>query len=330
MWSMLLAPLMLQPVTAPKAPALRPTMRGGVGMLHTPMAMTGRPASLRVALQSDFFRKRSFFCCTGVSSADDAHQRYRSVFVLGWTPLSWLELHAGLEHAVNRNDRLQATREDPTQIYAMGDSWLGMKLVAPWWQRVVRVGLAQRLQLLSRGSSRDKGRVRYAADLVVTGDFLAHTQPIPLRLSASVGAMLDPSYRMYDWSSFQDPVSREVFRFGVDTHQHRLRSRVGIDAPLVLGQSYRVGLTPMLELQWDRSFQAQDAFEMPPTPQQSASVQRSGVQMSAAVAVYPVPALHVDLGYQITLLQPDFAFGPKLAPWTLALALGGSFDLGRK
>lgn len=304
--------------------AVRPGLRHGVGMQHTPMAIAGDKSSLRVAIQSDFFVQQNFFCCSGPTS--DAHRRYRTFFNVGWTPFSWMELQLGLEHGVNRNDRVQQGRQDPVQVYSMGDTRAGLKLLAPWWTQVLRVGIQQELQILSGPGEGARGRLRYGADLLVSA--LLHRAPkkLPLRVATSVGVFIDRSHQMYDWSDFGDPVSQEVFRFGVGSHQDRLRSRLGLDAPLRLGR-HHWGLTPMLELQWDRSFSAVKGFHNPSTKQSGPSRQKSAVQASAGLALHPVPQFFIDLGYQITLLQPGFAYGPKSAPWQISISVGGSFSL---
>lgn len=318
--------LMLEPFQAsqsmnPERPSFdRPSFRGTIGMMHTPMPRVGAPQSLRVALQSDFFVHRDLFCCEGPRS--DLHRRYRTFFNLGWTPLRWMELQLGLEHSVNRNDREQENRQDPTQIYAMGDLRMGLKLVAPWWTKMWRAGIAQNLEVLSSPGPNKKGRVRYAFDFLLSYDFAYTQAALPFRIASSVGLMLDPSHRMFDWQQFDDPLSREVFRFGVGSHQDRLRTRLGVDAPLSFGTRHRWGLTPMIELQWDQSLQA-----LPTLDPNDVSRGRAAVQMSASLALHPLERVFVDLGYQRTLLQPGFAFGPKLAPWQLNLAFGGSFDL---
>lgn len=323
---MIFAALLAQAGSHPDL-AQRPSMRGGVGMQHTPLAMTGRPDSLRVAIQSDFFVQEDLFCCTGPLS--DTHRRYRSYFNLGWTPLQWLELQIGVAHGVNRNDRAQVSRQDPVQVYAMGDLRAAVKLVAPWWTKAFRVGLQQELQLLSSPGHTGHGKVRYGIDAIGSA-VLGHAgSPIPLRISTSLGVMIDRSHRMYDWSVFRDPVSQEVFRFGVDGNQDRLRTRLGVDAPLALGRRRRWGITPMLELQWDRSFAPLQTFTAITARNLPSGSQQSSVQASAGIALHPVPRLFIDLGYQLNLMQPSFAFGPKSAPWMMSLSLGGSFDLGR-
>lgn len=310
--------------TASEQAAVRPGLRHGVGMQHTPMAIAGDSSSLRVAIQSDFFVQQNLFCCTGPTS--DAHRRYRTFFNVGWTPWSWMELQLGLEHGVNRNDRVQAGRQDPVQVYSMGDTRMGLKLLAPWWTQILRVGLQQELQLLSGPGKGARGRLRYGADLLVSALLQKTQRKLPLRVAGSVGVFIDRSHQMYDWSDFADPVSQEVFRFGVGSHQDRLRSRIGVDAPLTLGRRHW-GLTPMLELQWDRSFAEVKGFYSPASQQASSSQQQSGVQASAGLALHPVPQFFVDLGYQITLLQPGFAYGPKSAPWQISISVGGSFSL---
>lgn len=313
--------LMLDPVEVSRSVISdRPSFRGTIGMMHTPLPRVGSPQSLRVALQSDFFVHRDLFCCEGPRS--DLHRRYRTFFNLGWTPLRWMELQLGLEHSVNRNDREQENRQDPTQVYAMGDLRVGLKVVAPWWTKAWRAGLAQSLEMLSSPAPKRDGRFRYAFDFLLSYDFGEVKNNLPFRIAHSVGLIFDRSHRMFDWQQFDDRLSREVFRFGVGSHQDRLRTRVGVDLPLAFGKHHHWGLTPMLELQWDHSLQALATFDP-----NALGRGRGAVQMSASLSIHPVARVFVDVGYQRTLLQPGFAFGPKLAPWQLNLALGGSFDL---
>lgn len=314
-------------IGGPDAPVSdRPGIRNGVGMQHTPMASAGQLATLRVAIQSDFFVQRDLFCCHGPDA--DVHRRYRSYFNVGWTPLSWMEVQVGLEHAVSRNDREQPTRQDPVQVYAMGDTRWGLKLLAPWWTGIFRAGLQQELQVLAGAGQKRKGRVRYGVDLLVSALFSQSRAKLPLRVAGSLGVLIDRSHRMYDWTRFHDPVSQEVFRFGVGSHQDRLRMRMGVDAPFALGRRHRWGITPMFELQWDSSFRALASF-VPKSSGAVAKGQRNAVLASAGLAIHPVPRFFIDVGYQFTLLQPDFAFGPKNAPWQASVALGGTFDLRR-
>lgn len=305
--------------------AQRPSLRGTVGMQHTQMALAGKKRSLRVAIQSDFFVQKDLFCCTGPVS--DQHRRHRTFFSVGWTPLTWLEVQVGLEHAVNRNDRQQDARQDPQQIYAMGDSHWKLKLLAPWWKKSFRFALNQEIQVLTGPGHTGQGRVRYGADLLGTYLLSETRHRLPIRIAASLGVLIDPSHRMYDWSRFLDPISQEVFRFGVGSHQSRLRTRIGLDAPLVFGKAHPWGLTPMLELQWDRSFSPLSDRQLPSARQRPPSTQQSAVQTSVGLAIHPVPHFFVDLGYQVTLLQPHLHFGPKSAPWMMSFALGGSFRL---
>lgn len=305
--------------------AERPSLRGTVGMQHTQLALGGQTKRLRVALQSDFFVEEDLFCCSGPIA--DRHRRHRTFFNLGWTPLPWLELQMGLEHVVNHNDRQQAGRQDPQQIYAMGDSHWKIKLVAPWWKKSLRIALNQEIQVLSGSGHTSKGKLRYGIDLLGTY-LLRETQlSLPIRIAASMGVLIDRSHQMYDWSRFADPVSQEVFRFGVGSHQDRLRTRMGIDAPLVFGARRPWGLTPMLEFQWDRSFAPLRDADLPSARQRPPSTQQSAVQSSVGLAIHPVPRLFFELGYQVNLLQPDLHFGPKSAPWMVSAGLGGSFDL---
>lgn len=305
--------------------AERPSLRGTVGMQHTQLAVAGKTRSLRVALQSDFFVQQDVFCCTGPVS--DRHQRHRTFFSLGWTPLAWLELQIGLEHAVNRNERQQDNRQDPAQIYAMGDSYWKVKLLAPWWKKALRVAINQEIQVLSGPGHHNQGKVRYGVDLLGTYLLRKTSLNLPIRIAASLGVLFDRSHQMYDWTRFADPVSQEVFRFGVGSHQDRLRTRLGIDAPLAFGTRRTWGLTPMFEIQWDRSFSPLSDSELPSARLRPPSTQQSAVQTSVGLAVHPSTRIFIDLGYQVTLLQPDLHFGPKSAPWMMSLSLGGSFEL---
>ena len=311
------------------------SLRGGVGLIHTPLASTGGPGTIRFALQSDAFRQRGVFCCNEESALTDEHQRYRSVFAIGWSPTTWLELNASIESSANRNERAQPQRQDPTNVFALGDTrWL-VKLVAPPLRGPLRIAMQHEISTLSGAQRGFAARLRYFGDALFTIDFRYLDPQIPVRIASSLGYAVDHSHKLYDWTRFDDPLSREVFRFGVGVNQDRFRTRFGVDAPLRLGRHRAFGLAPMVELSWDRATAALDIFA-PSTPDtsdntsSSASGGKSSIWITSGLRSNLYDGLNVWVAYEHAVLQPSFEFGPRIPPWQVALGFGASFQLGNR
>lgn len=318
-----------------------PTFGGSVGLLRTPIADAGGTHTFRFALQQDLFQKEGLFCCNGESSLRDRHRRYRSSVSIGYSPTFWAELSLSLHSSVNRNERSQPQRQDPTSVFALGDTSMALKLVAPWWRGPWRVALLQNLAFLSGSKTKFSPTLVYAVQALGTWDFRRNRRRLPLRASLGLGPVFDASHRMYDWSHFEDPLSREVFRFGVDSQQNRLRTQVAVDVPLSLKAGRRsLSLDPMLEIQWERAFRALPDFQ-PKSPKQGTKTrqktgasgmdpsggQQSSVAMTVGLRTIWAQTLAVGLGYEVALMQPDVAFAPRIAPWQLLLSISGSFSL---
>jgi outer membrane protein OmpA-like peptidoglycan-associated protein len=301
--------------------------RGSVGLMHTALPEVGGDKTFRFRIHTDFFKAKKMFLNDTEAELEDTHSRMRGAVNIGFTPIEYLELWFSVQSSSNRNDRDKPGRQDPTTIFALGDSELGLKGAYRFKDGGVGLGGQMYLGLISGSGRLLTEKVNFGFDAIFGVDLRYLTEKkTPVRFAFNLGWLLDNSSNLVDWAAVSDPLSREVLRFGLGANNSRVRTRIGMDFPMRVGKNRQVGIDPMIEYSWDIATSKVEAFEELTESIGSQNLPRSTGWLSLGLRANVYAGLFLDAGVDIGTTAPDFEYGPNVPPYQINLGLGWSFD----
>ena len=322
-----------------------PTIGGGVGLLHMLTPEVGNPLYFRVGLHVQAFTADSFLVAGSGSTAGDTNQRFMGDLTIGLTGpdvtfLRNLELYLGIFNSSNLNDRVDQGRTDPKVILGLGDIAVGLKGGA----EVVK-GLSLGGNVNVRFFNSISGVLALGAATSASFDFLAtydvrRVAPgVPLRFHLNFGYFLDNSINLLPDGQCAKSVSNdacirsrvvETFAYGLGVQ--RLRIALGVEAPLRPHVSWGIfGVAPFFE------FHIEHAVGDGDTTVANALTKDGHVaadRISDTNTMYgtlglrlrPVARLVVDLGVDLGMMSPGFAYGPPVPAWNVILGAAYTYD----
>ncbi len=211
------------------------TISGSTGLLRLIEPSSGAAGTFRISLLADWFTGKGFLCSAahpcGTDTRDSANH-FGSVLGLSVTPLPYLEAYASLHSFSNSDDE-----HSPGLLNVVGNTTLGAKLFsAEPVAGPLSFGANAELQLLNGAGSVGFDGKSTSFRLTALGglDFRRLEAPLPLRLTANLGYLLDNSGALIEGveQSRQAPITR-VERFGLDINRvDRVQTGIGSKASL--------------------------------------------------------------------------------------------------
>ncbi len=307
---------------------------GPVGLFNMSTADAGPVGTLRLGLHGQYSRAQSFIV------QGDTNSRLGGALAFGFTPIRYLELFGSVQAAANRNTRDPAkepNRSDPEIIRAFGDLLVGSKFA-----RALGGGLSAGAQLDLRLLSSVSGvAFEPSATSVGFGGLasvdLRERAQVPLRFHLNLGYYLDNSGNLQNFAKVTKQ-TRAVSSFAYGINSDRLRTAIGIDAPLDRLGGSDVSLQPFAEYHFEYLTRDPDkAFAefRPPLCKGSTSAPRNAETCSDNRDQHwvtfglraKVPGnLVLDVGVDIGLRSPGYPYGPALAPVNVIFGIGYPLD----
>jgi len=311
------------------------TLTGSTGLLNMPEAGSGPPGTFGFGVHGSWFTYTDYLIYKDENTGMWGDVNIRV------SPLSFLEIHYGIQTAANYNNK-----EYPTLFQTLGDMDLGTKwFISPldWWT----VGLDIRMLMLNSVGevSMDWSGTSVGFDLVSTMDFTEIDDNAPIRLHLLFGYLFDNSANLIEdiekdnggcgtdrdgdnnveYQGCLSPVERTAL--GIDRND-QFRLGVGIDALLPY-------ISPMVEYMLEVPVNRQD-FTCPknaPGSPDSCMVEEGGTGfrqvLTLGVRLLPhVDDLAIDIGVDIGLTgyAPTVHEMAAVAPWRLIFGASYNFD----
>jgi outer membrane protein OmpA-like peptidoglycan-associated protein len=311
------------------------TLTGSTGLLHMPEAGSGPPGTFGFGVHGSWFTYTDYLIYKDENTGMWGDVNIRV------TPLSFLEIHYGIQTSANYNNK-----EYPTLFQTLGDMDLGTKwFVSPldWWT----LGLDIRLLMLNSVGevAMDWSGTSVGFDLVSTMDFAAIDDNAPIRLHLLFGYLFDNASNLIekiesdnggcgtdrdadgnvDYQGCLSPVERTAL--GIDRND-QFRIGIGIDSLLPY-------ISPMVEYMLEVPVNRQD-FTCPkdaPGSPDSCMVEEGGTGfrqvLSLGIRLLPhVDDLAIDLGVDIGLTgyAPTVHEMAAVPPWRLVFGASYNFD----
>lgn len=317
------------------APRHHSTLTGTTGLLHMPEAGSGPPGTFGFGVHGTWFTYTDYLIYKDENTGMWGDVNIRV------TPLSFLEVHYGIQTSANYNNK-----EYPTLFQTLGDMDLGTKwFISPldWWT----LGLDIRMLMLNSVGevSMDWSGTSVGFDLVSSMDFTAIDDNAPIRLHVLVGYLFDNAANLIediekdnggcgtdrdhdgnvDYQGCLSPVERTAL--GVDRND-QFRLGLGVDALLPY-------VSPMVEYMLEVPVNRQD-FTCPksaPGSPDSCMVEEGGTAfrqiLTLGVRLLPhIDDLAIDIGVDIGLTgyAPTVHELAAAPPWRLIFGASYNFD----
>lgn len=314
----------VEQVTQPEdRPLAQPTIGGPAGLFRLVTTDVGAAGTFRVGLHGEFFQANDFL----VAGDDDA--RVSGTVAIGYTPWRYLELYTAFRGSSNRNTRMDASRNDPEVITALGDPAFGVKGRYPLGLLEVGADLGLKLVTSVSGLSPSGDATNFWATAIASLDGTRLARPLPARLHINLGYLADRSTKLIDFGNPPRPAqTRMAAAFGYGIGRSGVRVGAGIDAPLQMG---RVGLQPLCEYHLAVATGEADTF-YDPMVNPSLNLPKDKIDgrvaqfLTVGVRANPMRGLVVDLGTDIGLTSVGFEFGTPTPPWNLVFGAAYSYD----
>ena len=310
-----------------------PTLAGPIGLYRISTAEVGPTDHLRLALHGEFFTSSGFLV------EGDQNSRLLGDFTFGFTPHKNVELFGALLTASNRNQRgttqmPEAGRRDPELIKSFGDLVLGAKGQMPL-ARGANVAFELGLKFLS--SISDLSFSASSTSLWFGPIFTLDLRRFggggtPLRLHANVNYYIDNSSNLHDFTD-TTVYTHEVASFAYGIAASRLRTGIGIDAPLekVIPE---VPLQPFAEYHAEIvTASADPAFNayMPPTCGTDAihpcKYNRDQHWISLGVRARVYRGFTLDVGTDVALRSVGYSYGTPMPPYNFVFGMSFPLDV---
>jgi outer membrane protein OmpA-like peptidoglycan-associated protein len=302
------------------------SLRGPVGLYYTSLAEVGDKYTVRFRLHTDFFAKKNFFCCEGGGDGD-RHARLRGAVNLGFTFTEWTEVYFNINSSSNRNTRDQGAREDPPTVFALGDMNFGVKGAYRFLNGGVGLGGQVGLGLLAGSERLRTSKVNFDFAVILGADLRYLTKKeVPVRITGNFGWTLDNSPKLVDWSTIDDPLSREVLRFASGVNHSRINTKIAVDFPIRLGKDKQYGLDPIIEYNWDIATYKEEAFIELTEEFGGSPLKRSQAWLTLGLRANVYSGLFLDAAVDVGTTSPSYEFGPPVPPYQVILGLGWSID----
>jgi len=297
--------------------AYLPSRTGPVGLYDMSTAEVGPPLHLRVGVHGEFFASDGFLV------VGDRDTELLTALALGFTPMRYLELFAGVTMSSNRNERpAELDRTDPEVIKAWGDLRFGSKVAVP-----VGTGTSAGLELGLRlpPSTSNFSFAPSATSLWVGPLFsmdLRRLADVPLRFHASLSYYLDNSQKAVSNLDATSAHTRYVSMFAYGMAASRFRLALGTDATLER-LTRVVPLQPFLEYHAEVITADKDAafIDAPITGGRD----RHWVAVGLRARVYG--GITIDAGADVRLKSTTSQYGPPLPPYEVVLGAVYPLDI---
>jgi outer membrane protein OmpA-like peptidoglycan-associated protein len=293
-----------------------PSRNGPVGLYRMSTAEVGPPLHLRVGIHGEFFATDNFLV------QGDHDTELLSTLALGFTPVRYLEIFAGLTVSSNRNERpAETNRRDPEVIKSWGDLHFGPKLAIP-----IGPGTAAGFELGVRlpPSTSTLSFAPSATSLWLGPLFtmdLRKLADVPLRFHANLSYYIDNSRNLSNLDG-TTPTTRSVSMFAYGMAASRFRLAVGADTSLEK-LTRAVPMQPFVEYHAEVITADKDAaFATAPV---DGGRDRHWLTFGLRARVYG--GITVDAGVDVRLRSTAIQYGPPLPPYDVMLGAAYPFDI---
>jgi outer membrane protein OmpA-like peptidoglycan-associated protein len=307
-----------------------PSIGGLTGLFRTITGDIGGRHTFRLGLHLEMFSASDFLV------AGDSNSRFIATLAASYTPWKYLELFANARSMANDNERPdeQPARLDQQVILALGDFSFGGKFVYPFKNGLVTLGGNIGLTLLNSvgGVSIDGDSTSFYIGLISSLDLQKLKKPLPLRFHFNAGYLLDNSDSLAEFPGY-GLASLQVEKFALGINPSRMRIRLGLEAPLQ--RWTKIGVTPILEFNFDIATASEDADFRPFVCSAARPTNCIGEDefsgrltswMTFGVRVRPVRGLNLSLATDIGFTSPGYGFGPPVVPWNIILGFSYAYD----
>ncbi len=315
--------------------AMLPALRGPIGLFGMSTANAGAPGVFRIGLHGEYSSASSFIV------QGDENRRFQGAFAFGLTPIRYLEIFGAIQAAANQNQRdsrREAGRRDPEIIRSFGDILLGSKFARPVANGLSLGGQVDlRLMSATAGVTFEPSATSVGFGGVATMD-LREVSQAPLRFHANLGYYLDNSANVQDLAK-ETKQTKAVSSFAYGISNNRLRTAIGVDAPLEKLNGSDVSLQPFAEYHFEfitadadpkfREFVApmcSTSANPPPGKERCNEIQYQHWLTFGLRARVP-GNLVLDAGIDLGLRSLGHAYGPALPPFNVIFGLSYPLDL---
>ena len=325
----------IPPWDGPNPDGFLPSLAGPIGLYRISTAEVGPTNHLRLALHGEYFQSSNFLV------ESDNNSRLLGDFTFGYTPHRNVELFGALLTSSNRNRRgttqmPEAGRRDPELIKSFGDLVLGAKGQMPLVPGA-NVGFELGLKFLS--SVADLSFSPSSTSIWFGPIFTLDLRRFggggtPLRFHANVNYYFDNSRNL---PNFTDTTvyTQEVASFAYGIAASRLRTGIGIDAPLekVIPE---FPLQPFVEYHFEYVTAGADpAFSayMPPNcghagdPIHPCKYNRDAHWVTMGVRARVFRGFTLDAGTDVALRSVGYSYGTPLPPYNVVFGMGFPLDV---
>jgi outer membrane protein OmpA-like peptidoglycan-associated protein len=337
----------------PRGALTLPTLTGQTGLFRTATTDVGVKHHFKVSLHGEGFTRDGFLAgCPDTGTCLDTNSRVAGNLTVAYTPSSFAEIYAAWLSSSNANPLVKAYA--PELINALGDFLVGAKGRLPV-AKGFELGLDFNLRFLNGVSqaSVDFNATNVWVAGIASFDFRPHVPKLPLRAHLNIGYLYDRSAKLkdgLDLDSYRPCVTggngqpgegttcdnlHLVLDYAYGIYPSRTRIAFGLDSPLRLGQS--VMLRPVFEYHADIGTDRDPYFENRATAAATTADPNPGTikanldgavmqWLTLGVRLSPLTGLTFDLGFDVGLASPGYAYGPPVVPWNFIFGVTYAYD----
>jgi outer membrane protein OmpA-like peptidoglycan-associated protein len=269
--------------------------------------------------------------------------------VIGYTPWKYMEVYAGWLSTSNRNPLIK--QYAPELINALGDLLFGAKGRLPV-AKGFELGLDFNLRFLNGVSmtSFDGNSTNVSVNAIASLDFQKYAPKLPLRAHFNVGYVYDGSRNLIDLGQYKpckpateggqppDPTTCDnlhlVLDYAYGVYPSRVRIGLGLDAPFRLGKD--MVLRPIFQYRVDIGTEKDDYFVTRSKSTISGDRDAATIKenlngpamqwLTLGLRWTALYGLSFDLGFDLGLASPGYAYGPPVTPWNIIFGVAYAFD----